>query len=80
MSLAPRLARDLQRSAAPLHVIWGALDHLAYPSIEARADIVRAARPDAQIDLIADAGHWVQYERADAFNDAFTTFIRSKRP
>jgi pimeloyl-ACP methyl ester carboxylesterase len=79
VSLAPRLVRDLARSAAPLHVIWGELDHLAYPSIAARADIVRAARPDARIDLVPDAGHWVQYERAGAFNDAFLNFIRSKK-
>jgi pimeloyl-ACP methyl ester carboxylesterase len=78
VSYAPRLTSDLQRLSAPVHIIWGALDHLAYPSIEARADIIRAARPDALIELIPGAGHWVQYERADAFNAVFLDFVRSK--
>jgi pimeloyl-ACP methyl ester carboxylesterase len=30
---------------------------------------LRAARPDVAIGLFADAGHWVPYEAADAFND-----------
>jgi len=33
--------------------------------------------PDAPFRLVANAGHWVQYEAADAFNAALTEYLLS---
>lgn len=68
------LIGDLERFTAPLQIIWGADDHLPVPSIAARADRVRAARPDAQIHIVPDAGHWVQYEAPRAVEALLTDF------
>ena len=32
-------------------------------------------QPDARVDLIADAGHWVQYERPAETNRALLDFM-----
>jgi pimeloyl-ACP methyl ester carboxylesterase len=74
ISLQTRLLKDVERTDAPLQLIWGARDHLAYPSIEARANLCRGVRPDARIDIIPLAGHWVQYEQPAAFNEALLSF------
>lgn len=66
VSLAPRLLDDLAHVTCPVQCIWGARDAYAHPSPAARGASVRAARPGARIDLVDDAGHWVQYERPDA--------------
>lgn len=66
VSHQPRLLDDLAHVACPVQVIWGARDAYAYPTPDQRAESVRAARPDARIDLLPDAGHWAQYERPDA--------------
>lgn len=75
ISLTERLVGDLARTTAPLQLIWGEHDRLAFPSIEARAALVRQVRPDLRLDIIPGAGHWVQYERADAFNATLIDFI-----
>ncbi len=61
-----RLLDDLAHVACPVQAIWGARDAYAHPTPEQRAARVRAARPDARIDFVPDAGHWTQYERPDA--------------
>lgn len=75
ISLQDRLLKDIERSDAPLQLIWGARDHLAYPSIDARAALCRGVRPDTRVDIIPAAGHWVQYEQPAAFNDALRSFV-----
>lgn len=74
ISLQDRLLKDIERCDAPLQLIWGARDHLAYPSIDARAALCRGVRPATRIDIIPAAGHWVQYEQAAAFNEALLSF------
>ena len=48
--------------------IAGALDPLGIPSPAAQGQALLQARPDARFHLIENAGHWVGYEAADAFN------------
>lgn len=74
ISLQARLLNDLGSVTVPLQLIWGALDHLAYPSIAARADLCRGVRPEARVDIIPSAGHWVQYEQPAVFNEALLSF------
>jgi 2-hydroxy-6-oxonona-2,4-dienedioate hydrolase len=57
-----RLAEDLRTLTCPLQVIWGQEDRLPVPSIQARIDLIKEARPDAECHVVPNAGHWVQYE------------------
>ncbi len=66
VSFSRSVLDDIAALACPVQVIWGAQDVLAHPTPEARAQQVRARRPDARLDLVPGAGHWVQYERPEA--------------
>ena len=68
ISLKATLAEDLAKIVAPVQLIWGSADKLAYPSIEERVETCRQVRPDAKVTVVPDSGHWVQYERAAAVN------------
>ena len=61
------IAETLPQVTAPLRAIWGALDVLATPSVDARYGILRRHHPELQTRTIADAGHWVAYEQPQAF-------------
>lgn len=74
ISLQERLLDDLSAVSCPLQVIWGAEDRLAFPSITARARQVVEVRPDAEIRIIPNAGHWVQYEASGAVNALLADF------
>lgn len=71
------LTANLDASPVPLAAIWGVHDHLAAPYFDERRAWLAARDPDAPFKLIDDAGHWVQYEAADAFNAALTDCLRS---
>jgi 2-hydroxy-6-oxonona-2,4-dienedioate hydrolase len=58
----------LPRIQAPLGGIWGERDVTAYPWVDDRRDMLRHAQPGAFFAVIPDAGHWVMYEAAAAFN------------
>jgi pimeloyl-ACP methyl ester carboxylesterase len=62
------LRRALPLIAAPLAGIWGERDVTAYPHVAERGALLRATQPEAGFDVIAGAGHWVQYEAAEEFN------------
>jgi 2-hydroxy-6-oxonona-2,4-dienedioate hydrolase len=62
-----QIPETLPHVRASLRAIWGARDILATPSVEARYDILRRHHPELQTRTIADAGHWVAYEQAEAF-------------
>jgi pimeloyl-ACP methyl ester carboxylesterase len=56
--------------------IFGALDNLSHPSVYARINPCASVKPDMRIELIPNAGHWVQYEAADAVNRLLLDFFR----
>jgi len=68
------LLADLPLIAAPVQIVWGVADKVAYPSVQSRADDCRAVRSDAQITVVPDGGHWIQYEQADAVNRLLLNF------
>ncbi len=49
--------------------IWGERDATAMHDLPARARLLRSIQPSAPFIVIADAGHWVQYEAAEAFDE-----------
>jgi pimeloyl-ACP methyl ester carboxylesterase len=50
--------------------IWGERDVTAVPHLAERVAKLRRARSEARVEVIAGAGHWVQYEAAEAFDRA----------
>jgi 2-hydroxy-6-oxonona-2,4-dienedioate hydrolase len=68
------LLDDLPRIPAPVQMIWGARDNLPIPSLAARVEACRKARPDVSISVIPDGGHWVQYDQSDAVNRLLIDF------
>ena len=70
-----RLARALPKMSAGLAGIWGEFDITAYPFVEQRRDLIRAIQPEAPFLTVSGAGHWVQYEAADAFNRFLLNFL-----
>ncbi|MGH7029399.1 MAG: alpha/beta fold hydrolase [Stellaceae bacterium] len=78
-SRADTLARALPLITARLGGIWGGLDATAYPYLDERAQILRSFQPEARIEVIEGAGHWVQYEAADRFNPLLTEIAAQHR-
>src|SRR5215510_14450361 len=76
-SRADTLARALPLIKARLDGIWGARDATAYPHLDDRAGALRAVQPSARFEVIAGAGHWVQYEAADRFNPLLAEIVLS---
>jgi pimeloyl-ACP methyl ester carboxylesterase len=67
-SRADTLARALPLVKARLDGIWGERDATAYPHLDERTRVLRSFQPGARFEVIAGAGHWVQYEAAERFN------------
>jgi pimeloyl-ACP methyl ester carboxylesterase len=74
------LARRLPRVTARLAGIWGERDATAMDDLPARARLLRSFQPTAPFLVIAEAGHWVQYEAADAFNAALAELLKAPAP
>ena len=70
IAMTDTLARKLPLVRARLAGIWGERDAAAMEDLPARARLLRGIQPQAPFIVIADAGHWVQYEAPDAFNEA----------
>jgi len=65
------LARSLPQVRCPVHAIYGALDALYKRWITALEGAFRATGAQFQgLELVPDCGHWVQYERPEAFHAA----------
>ena len=64
------IRRNLPEITVPLNAIWGGNDQTAWPSVEARYDILREFHPELRTVTVPDAGHWVMYEQPAAYNAA----------
>jgi len=73
------LARALPLVKARLDGIWGERDATARSHLEERARVVRSFQPGARFEVIAGAGHWVQYEAADRFNQVLAEIAATNR-
>ncbi len=67
----------LRGSTMPLYVIYGDHDAPAYPGLELRREIFKEIRPDVRFELVQDAGHWLQYEESDLFNERCIDWLKS---
>lgn len=62
------LLEAIGRARAPVALIYGERDAIAWPEVEARFAALRSVRPDAWTGMVPGAGHWVAYEAAPAFD------------
>ena len=68
------LVEALPKITARLDGIWGERDATAYPHVEERRRILQDVQPAARFTIVPGAGHWVQFEAADAFNHIITEY------
>ena len=59
---------------ARLDGIWGERDATAYPHVDERRRLLQQVQPGARFSVVPGAGHWVQFEAADAFNRIITEY------
>ena len=69
----PALRRWLHRVDLPTLVMWGEADRFAKPSY---GQSLAAALPQAELTLIAGAGHYPEIEQSDATIRAIDAFVR----
>lgn len=68
LSRIPALPTAIPRMRARLHGLWGERDVTAEGVLDRIRDLLQSLQPGASFTVIPRAGHWVQYEAADAFN------------
>ena len=69
------IRRNLPEIQVPLKAVWGGNDQTAWPSIEARYEVLREYHPELVTRTIPDAGHWVMYEQPAAYNAALIEIL-----
>jgi len=69
LSVTNILLRTLPQIRCPVAGIWGGEDALYRGRQEAIHPALAHAPDLRSVEIIAGAGHWVQYENAEAFND-----------
>ncbi len=74
-SRGAELRELLQAVEAPLFGIWGSGDATAPGQVQALGPLLQSLSPSAQFFVIQGAGHWVQYEMADEFNQALRLLL-----
>ena len=70
LSYTDVLSKTLQRVRCPVWAIYGREDALYIGRLPELAAALQSAPTFQALELVDAAGHWVQYERADAFNTA----------
>ena len=69
------IKNGLANVTVPLRTIWGRNDIVAYPDVDAAIRILALHHPEIVHRIVDDAGHWVMYEQADAFNAALLEIL-----
>lgn len=77
LMLTDALAPVLAGLHCPLHGIWGEQDMLYRHRLPLIERVLSRAPRFVGLVLLADAGHWVQFEAATAFNQALLTALES---
>jgi len=77
LSRVPSLLAALPRVTARLHGIWGECDITAQGTLDEQARVLRSFQPDASFTVIPGAGHWVQYEAAEAYNRTLESLLEN---
>ncbi|GCL63814.1 alpha/beta fold hydrolase [Pseudaquabacterium pictum] len=75
MMLTDAVARLLPQLACPVHGIWGALDVLYAQRLPLIGQVLATAPGHRSLVLVPEAGHWVAWEAAEAFNAALAAAL-----
>ena len=70
-------ARTISSTSCRIDAIYGREDALYRDKIEQLAGVLRTAPYFGELVLLPDAGHWVQYEAAEAFREALLRLLRN---
>lgn len=68
------LIANLQELNLPIQVLLGQRDPLIFPSVPRREALLKQSLRDVDVEIIPDAGHWLQYEASVAVNTCITKF------
>ncbi|WP_374666263.1 alpha/beta fold hydrolase [Ramlibacter sp.] len=69
LALTDILARTLPALACPVHGLWGEHDALYVGHLDVVRATLQAAPAFGRFEVIEGAGHWVQFEQPQAFNE-----------
>lgn len=72
------LKEALKLAKAPLNGIWGEMDTVAWPNVEARLDVLHEIDPTLLSHVVKGAGHWVAYEAPEEFNAALLEMLAKR--
>jgi len=72
------LTEALRRTASTLSGIWGEHDVIAAPYLHERKALFESLQPGCDFRVIEGAGHWLMYERPEAFNAALLSILKAK--
>jgi pimeloyl-ACP methyl ester carboxylesterase len=75
LSLGESLREALPALQGQLNGIWGEHDVTGLPGLVAHRELLSSITPDMAFRVIPDAGHWVQYEAAQAFNETLESLL-----
>jgi pimeloyl-ACP methyl ester carboxylesterase len=67
------LAQALQQVKSPVHLVYGEQDRYYRHQVGAIEAVLRRCPGFAGMHAIADAGHWVQFERPDEFQSVLSS-------
>jgi pimeloyl-ACP methyl ester carboxylesterase len=79
LGLKHHISLFLPKVTCPVMMIFGGRDNLSGPHIGERIALCRSLKPDAEIHVLADVGHWVCYEGADRVNPLLIRFLDRNR-
>ncbi|MET1755472.1 alpha/beta fold hydrolase [Novosphingobium sp. RD2P27] len=77
MVLPDKLLRILPEVRCRVDAIWGEFDR-PHPDPALQQEALRTVCPDAQLEVVSDAGHWVMYERPEAFGRALEALLAQR--
>jgi pimeloyl-ACP methyl ester carboxylesterase len=80
ISRSGAIMQAVDQLRSPLNGMWGELDAPANPRGPERVAILRTHRPEADIRLIPETGHWAAYESADTVNAILLEMLARTRP
>ena len=72
--LPDKLLVALKKMNVQIDVIWAEFDQ-PHPDPAAQEKVFRTLQPDLDFQVIEGAGHWVMYEKPEAFNSAVTSLL-----
>ncbi len=71
------LTEALRRIDTTLSGVWGEHDVIAAPYLHERKALFESLQPGCDFRVIEGAGHWLMYERPEAFNAALLSILEA---